>query len=111
MNKRNDQPTDKVGQADVQADAPQDTPAQQQESSQPERPVQQELGVEQAVAELLGPETGDVRSEARSIRAANTSGTLLTLDDGTPFPRSTKKWLTAAEAERFSRFRVISIQS
>lgn len=67
---------------------------------------------EHAVPAQVNPEleTGDVRTEDRSIYAANTSGTLLTLDDGTPFPRTIKKWLTQDELTRFSRRGLIAVQ-
>jgi hypothetical protein len=52
-------------------------------------------------------ETGDVQTESRAIKASNNSATLLTLEDGTHFPPRRKKWLTAKEAERFTRLGVI----
>ena len=55
-------------------------------------------------------ETGDVRTSTRAIEALNNSSTLLSLEDGTPFPRNRTKWLTEGEAERFNRLGVIAIR-
>ena len=55
-------------------------------------------------------ETGDVRTSTRAIEALNNSSTLLSLEDGTPFPRNRTKWLTEAEADRFKRLGVIAIR-
>ena len=55
-------------------------------------------------------ETGDVRTSTRAIEGLNNSSTLLSLEDGTPFPRNRTKWLTEGEAERFNRLGVIAIR-
>ena len=55
-------------------------------------------------------EAGDVRTSTRVIEALNNSSTLLSLEDGTPFPRNRTKWLTEGEAERFNRLGVIAIR-
>ena len=55
-------------------------------------------------------ETGDARTSIRAIEALNNSSTLLSLEDGTPFPRNRTKWLTEAEAERFNRLGVVAIR-
>ncbi len=54
-------------------------------------------------------ETGDVRTEARTVHARNKTRTLHRLDDGTPFPSLAAKWLTEAEAARLSRHEQITI--
>src|SRR5262245_20891656 len=54
-------------------------------------------------------ETGDEQTAERTVLARNSGRTLLTLEDGTPFPHKRKKWLTAAEAARFKRMGAIVI--
>jgi hypothetical protein len=98
MAKKDNPPNDATTEV-AQADALQASPGVQQQVPQPA----------QAQQAAPNPETGDVRTDERTTFASNTSGTLLTLEDGTPFPRSRKKWLTRAEAERFSRFNLIAI--
>ncbi len=55
-------------------------------------------------------ETGDERTETRTVLARNTSATMITLDDDdTPFLPGRKKWLTRTEADRLSRRKMIVI--
>ena len=63
-----------------------------------------------AIPGVEAGETGEVRTSTRVIEALNNSSTLLSLEDGTPFPRNRTKWLTEGEAERFNRLGVIAIR-
>ncbi len=107
---KNQPAADEAAAADVQQETqPAVPPAEPADASFDEQAEVQTF--ESKPAATVEVETGEEPTAERTVYARNSSSSLLTLEDGTPFPANRKKWLTGGEAARFSQRRVIVVLS